>query len=79
MLCEVCSLKIVKQVYYALVESRLSYGFARWGGTYTSTIKPIILVQKYFVRVMENKCRIESSWPLFIHLKIFSAEKFIIF
>lgn len=57
---EVCPLKVVKLVYYALLDSILSYGLAWWGRG-TSTIKSIILAQKYLERTMAMKCRIESS------------------
>lgn len=58
MLHEDFPLKVVKQVYYALVE------FIYWRGTYTSTIKLLIFEQNYLIKVMVKKCRIESSWSL---------------
>ena len=37
---------ILTQLYYSLVYPFLTYGIIVWGNTYTTTLKPIVILQK---------------------------------
>lgn len=43
-LCNISS--VLVNIYHALIGSRLSYGITCWGGTYGSTLYPVLIVQK---------------------------------
>ena len=62
---KLCPFYILKNVYYSLVESKLSYGLVCWGGTYYHSILPIIKLQKQVVKAIQFKPRYFSSWSLF--------------
>jgi hypothetical protein len=64
-LSKVCPENILKSLYHSLIESRLSYGILCWGGTYFTTLKPIVLSQKKFIRRISSESRLEHSLPLF--------------
>lgn len=79
LLRSLCPTKVLVKVYHALVGSRLSYGLVCWGGTYVSTLYPIIVLQKSFIRILSNAHITEHSWPLFINLKILPIRNLYIF
>jgi hypothetical protein len=78
-----CPSRVLKMFYYALVDSKIRYGICLWGGTYLQTIKPILVAQKYIIRVMFFKRKYAASWPLFSsnsilplrHLYVFKVLK----
>lgn len=65
-----CPSHVIDMLYYALVQSRLLYGIAIWGGAYFSEIKPLITGQKFIIRTMSGKSRMHPSLPLFRDKKI---------
>ena len=65
-----CPMYILKNVYYALVQSKIEYGLVCFGGIYESIIKRMIKIQKHIVKVMFFKSRVSSSWPIFSKNKI---------
>lgn len=79
LLQKLCSSRILINVYHALVNSRLSYGIVCWGGTYTSTLYPIVIVQKRLVRLIAKKGRLDHSWPIFLSLRILPLRHLYIF
>lgn len=70
LLRKLCPTYITRGVYFALAQSKLQYGIACWGGTYESTLKPVITLQKHIIRVIYNKSRFSSSWPIFVNSRI---------
>lgn len=70
LLRDVCPPKVLLKVYHALIGSRLSYGLACWGGTYVTTLYPIYILQKSFLRIMTKSSKTDQSWPLFLQLRI---------
>lgn len=70
MLRNLCPTYILKCVYYSLVQSKVEYGLACWGGVYESVINRIVKIQKHILRVIFFKPRISSSWPIFVNCKI---------
>jgi hypothetical protein len=71
--------KILVNVYHALVGSRISYGITCWGGTYSTTLYPIVIFQKRFIRLISKKTRFEHTWPLFVEMKILPLRHLYIF
>lgn len=66
-----CPFNILKNLYFALYQSKLQYGLICWGGSYESTLKPLLTIQKFIVRTINFKSRITPSWPLFCDNRIF--------
>ncbi|KAG8313850.1 hypothetical protein J6590_108242 [Homalodisca vitripennis] len=66
-----CTEEVMRMLYFSLVNSRLEYGIFCWGGTYETNLKPLLMQQKKFIRLVKRKCRYEPSHPLFISLNIF--------
>lgn len=62
---EVCPSEILNNIYYALVFSKLQYGISCWGGTYSSVLKPIEVLQKHIIRIISFKSPRVASLPLF--------------
>lgn len=62
----VCSEKVMRMLYFSLVHSRIDYGLSCWGGTYDSSLKPIFIQQKHFVRLISKKSKMHPSYPLFV-------------
>lgn len=65
-----CPRSIIVNLYYALVYSRLQYGISCWGGSYSSNIEQIKIIQKNIIRVMCFKNPRTPSFPLFTSLSI---------
>lgn len=79
MLKTVCKKDLLKTVYYALISSKIEYGLEIWGGTYITTLKPIIILQKCFIRLVSNKAKLEHTEPLFKDLNILPFRNLYIF
>ena len=43
---------VLKQIYYAIIYPFLTYGCIVWGNTYTTTIKPLEIIQKKAIRII---------------------------
>lgn len=61
---------VQRGLYLALFQSKITYGLVVWGGTYKTTLKPVLTTQKYVMRVIENENRLCPSRPLFTRLRI---------
>lgn len=59
------SIKHLNMVYYALVQSQLSYGILGWGGAYEHHLKNLVILQKWILKVMHGKPITFSSDELF--------------
>ena len=44
-------ISILRTVYLALVQSSIQYGIIAWGGTSKNALKPLILLQKRFIKI----------------------------
>ena len=60
----------LRDTYYALVHSVLSYGLSIWGGTYKTNTEQLLITQKYFIRLITRQKRLAPSAPLFSELAI---------
>lgn len=48
-------IKELKIMYYAFVESHLTYGIIAWGGAYQNQIIPLEIIQKWILKIMFKK------------------------
>ena len=69
--------KILLQLYYSLIYPFLTYGVLLWGNTYTSTLNPLILLQKRVVRIICFAKFDDHSSPLFKNLNLLKLENLI--
>ena len=60
----------VSSLYYALVYPFLIYGIIAWGNTYSTTLRPIFILQKKAIRLMTFSIFDEHTSPLFKKLNI---------
>ena len=61
---------IPSQLYYSLIYPFLTYGLIIWGNTYETTVKPMILLQKKAVRIINFSKYNDHTSPLFKDLNI---------
>ena len=71
------SSKILKNLYYSLVYPFLIYGIVAWENTYSTTIKPLFILQKKAVRIMSKSNYDEHTNPLFKATNILKLEDLI--
>lgn len=57
--------KYLKIIYYALVQSQISYGIIGWGGAYERHIRNLNVIQKWILKIIHNKKRTYPSDQLF--------------
>jgi hypothetical protein len=74
-----CSEDLLKSLYYALVESRLQYGIVCWGGTFKYLVKKLRVVQNHFIRIILSKSIRNSSFPLFVQLKLLPLQHLFVY
>ena len=79
MLKYVCPLPVLRSVYFAIINSKLQYGVSCWGGTYLTTVNPIIIAQKAVVRQIFKLRRSDHSFPYFKELSILPLRHLYIF
>lgn len=70
---------VLDVVYFALIQSKLTYGLPFWGGTYDSTLKPIATGQNLIIRIMCFKKKRDSAWTLFSKKKILPLKHLYVF
>lgn len=75
----VCYPELLKTIYYVLVSSELEYGLCVWGGRYISSLQPLIVLQKCFIRIILKRPRLEHTKQLFIMLKVLPLRNLYIF
>lgn len=47
--------KLLKTVYYALVQSQLQYGITAWGGAFQNTIDKLNVIQRRILKIIHKK------------------------
>ena len=75
----ICSSQFLRCLYYALFDSHLQYGLTCWGGIYMHNIKPLIILQKGVLKIMNYLPRITPSFPMFVNLKILPLRYLYVF
>ena len=61
---------ILLLLYYSLIYPFLTYGLSIWGNTYSSTLRPLIILQKKATRIITFSEPGDHSEPLFKKLNI---------
>ena len=69
-------LEILKQLYYSLFYSFVSYGITVWGLTYKSLVQKLIVIQKKIVRVMTSNKMNGYTSSIFIQLEFLKIVKY---
>ena len=69
-----CPKKILLNVYFALVQSQLSYGLMAWGSASKYLIEKLSLLQKKAVRIISNSSYLAHTAPLLKELGILNIE-----
>lgn len=75
----VCYPELMRSLYFALINSKIGYGLEIWGGSYFTTLYPLIVLQKAFVRILSFKSRLEHANELFITLNILPIRNLYIY
>ena len=70
-------LDILKNLYYSIFSSFLSYGSSTWGLSYDTYLAPLFLVQKKVLRSISFQPFLSSSTPIFHSLKILKLNDMI--
>lgn len=60
----------LKSVYFALVQSLLTYGIIGWGGAYSNVLKPLEIIQKRILKIIFNFSVRFPTEELFKDIKI---------
>lgn len=76
---EILDPKALKAVYYALVESLISYGIIIWGGAASITVDPVYKVQKLLLRVMNRKHPLYPSELLYRECEVLNIRQTFIY
>jgi hypothetical protein len=79
MLRFVCSTELMRILYFALINSKLDYGLSIWGGTYITTLKPLFVIQKSFMRHIAKCPRLTHTEPLFLTFKVLPISNLYLF
>lgn len=75
----VCPQQILRNFYFAFVHSKLDYGIMCYCSTYSAHIRPILNLQKYFIRKLCGVNRWAESRPLFSGQKILPLKQMYVF
>lgn len=62
-------------LYHALIESRIQYGILGWGSALDSHLKKLLILQKYFLKIIHKKKRSYSTVELFKETNIFDLRQ----
>lgn len=72
---QVLELPQLKIIYFALIESRISYGILGWGGLNKTQQKRLEIIQKYFMKIIMNKTKTYSTEAIFEQLKVLDIRQ----
>lgn len=78
-LSKLCNLNILKQVYFSLVHSYLSYGIEVYGSTSKKNMDTLLKLQKKAIRIMMNLKFRHPVKSLFSELQILTVYSLYVF
>ena len=67
---EVLTQKELKTVYFAYVQSHLTFGIIAFGGAYKSVLQPLFIVQKLILKVAFDRPNFYPTKNLFSELRV---------
>ena len=65
----------LKQLYFAFVQSCISYGIIAWGSVSKSNLETLFRRQKHAIRAINFKEKLSPSGPLFLDIKALNIYK----
>lgn len=68
----------IKLMYFAYVQSLLSFGILAWGAAYSTYIEPINIIQKAILKAGFKKCKRYPTDSLFLETGVLSIRKLFI-
>ena len=69
-----CQKKTLKDIYYSIFHSHLSYGIEIWGAANKNLIKRLIFLQKKAIRIVSKADYLANTKPLFLENKILKVD-----
>lgn len=69
----------LRTIYYALVQSQLSYGIVGWGGVSDIYLENLNVIQKWILKIIYGKCFTYSSDDLFLESKLLDVRQLFCF
>lgn len=75
----ICDTRLLRSLYYALIDSKIHYGLHCWGGTFKKSIQRVRVTQNYFLKIILHKNKHDSSFPLYEELKILPVQHLFFF
>ena len=76
---ETLSKKLLKQLYFAFINSHLNYGNIAWGSSCKTNLASLYRSQKHAIRVINFKNRFTHTKPLFQEMKILNIYEINVF
>ena len=67
--------QVLKSLYYTFVYPYLIYCIPVWGGTYETHMKPLFIMQKRTIRIINNATYLSHTTPLFNSNKILKLKQ----
>ena len=67
-------LSVLKSLYYSFIYPYLIYCVAAWGGTYSTHLDPLRIIQKRAIRTINRKPYLYHTEPLFYQSKILKID-----
>ena len=65
---------VLTNVYYALIQSKISYGLPFWGNCFESNLRPIAVAQNKIIKIMFFKNKLQSSWPIYLNKQLLPVK-----
>jgi len=67
--------KTLMMIYYALVESHITYGIVVWGGLAKTILKPALVLQKRFLKIIYGRQTMYSTELLYKESEVLNPRK----
>jgi hypothetical protein len=74
-----CPGSLLRNYYFAFVQSKLNYGITCFLSTYFVHYKSLLTLQKSFIRILSGANRLSPSFPLFVQHKILPLRYLFVF
>lgn len=74
-----CDSNLLRNIYFALIHSRLQYGIQCYGGSYKVFLDKLRKTQNQFLRVILFRKKRDSSFPLFKQLGVLPLQHLYVF
>lgn len=75
----IASLKMLKTLYFAFIQSHLQYCITAYGGTFASNLEPLVILQKKAIRIVCGAGYLDHTEQLFTGSKILPLESLYVY